>query len=107
MKLSCRERGVLFRQLAKSEEITASQRKRLMCKTIELVQADIQYAKAVYYTISRRFVNKLPDVAVVQDPCKTGPGQINDLGNIPGEVMFHNWGNRFQISVPKTSWQLN
>ncbi|KAG5897874.1 hypothetical protein JTB14_000754 [Gonioctena quinquepunctata] len=56
-----------------------------MGKTIKLIQANLQHAKAASYIISRRFTNELLDVALVQKPWTTGRGRMNGLGNIPVE----------------------
>ncbi|KAG5869456.1 hypothetical protein JTB14_014460 [Gonioctena quinquepunctata] len=65
-----------------------------MDTTIKLIQVNLQHAKAASHTISTRFANELLDVALIQEPCSTGPDQINGLGNIPGEVIFHSLGNK-------------
>ncbi|KAG5878521.1 hypothetical protein JTB14_018904 [Gonioctena quinquepunctata] len=54
-----REQVVRFPQ---SEEIFATQRRNLMGKTI--LQANLQHAKAAFYTIRRRFANELLDMAM-------------------------------------------
>ncbi|KAG5864399.1 hypothetical protein JTB14_001999 [Gonioctena quinquepunctata] len=51
IQLSSRQRGVRFPQSARSEN-PATRRESLMGKTIKLIQANLQYAKAASYTIS-------------------------------------------------------
>ncbi|KAG5891900.1 hypothetical protein JTB14_013367 [Gonioctena quinquepunctata] len=65
-----------------------------MSETIKLIQANLQHAKAAFYTISRRFANELLDLPLIQEPWTKGPGRINGLGNVPYKVMFHSSRNK-------------